>query len=77
MKIDQQQQLQQEPQQNELHRLHAKGALMNSLPAQNNDKKLQKNGDFQKYEDHKRLAENTMKVCNVNVSLMENSLASR
>lgn len=36
-----------------------------------------KTANQQKQEDYKRLAENTMQVCNVNVNLMENSLASR
>lgn len=35
------------------------------------------NAAKQKEADYKRLSENTMKVCNVNVNLMENSLASR
>lgn len=56
------------------HRLHGKVVMNNTTSSNPMDLKT---AVQQKDEEYKRLTENTMQVCNVNVNLMENSLASR
>lgn len=52
------------------------GMTANNLPSSNNSNGLKKTvTSQQKHEEYKRMTENTMSVCNVN--LMENNLASR